>query len=366
MASAHEAASGIRKWALSKNLMRPLPAALEVIFIADVPAAEFSEEAEVIIRKAGIFSISYNENDNNVNVYTKRRVTQKDLTVIPTEIFGVDIIYAHGEIDELGVPPLENQGASYSLVTVAGTTHYCCGSSISPGNDASAGTFGALVRVGADIFGVTNNHVTGGCSHSPVGLPILAPGVLDVGAGGLPPFTLGLHKSVLSMVPGDGGNVDISQNSDAAIFSLLNESLVSSMQGHAYDTPVEVLDPIEGMLVEKVGRTTGHTTGKIVGRMLLPVGVSAAASNYQYRATVLFPQAYIVHGEGSAFSTNGDSGSLVVTKKIDGSYAAVGLLFAGGPDAKAPGNAMTLILPLAPILARFNATLVSGHNVPPP
>lgn len=366
MASAHEAASGIRKWALSKNLMRPLPAAVEATFIVDVPAAQFTEEAEVILRKVGVSSISYNEHDNVVNVHTKRRVTQKDLTVIPTEIFGCDVVYAHGEIDELGVPPLENQGASYSVVTVAGKAHYCCGSSISPGNDASAGTFGALIRIGAEIFGITNNHVTGGCSHSPVGLPILAPGVLDVGAGSLHPFTLGLHKSVLNMVPGDGGNVDISQNSDAAIFSLIDDAVVSSMQGDAYDTPMEVLDPTDGMIVEKVGRTTGHTTGKIVGRMLLPVGVTAAASNYQYRATVLFPRAYIVHGDGSAFSTNGDSGSLVVTKKIDGSYAAVGLLFAGGPDAKAPGNVMTLILPLRAILAKFNATLVSGHNVPPP
>lgn len=366
MASAHKTASGIRKWALSKNLMRPLPADVEATFIADVPAAEFPEEAEVILRKVGIASISYNENDKIVNVHTKRRVTQKELTVIPAEIFGCDVVYAHGEIDELGQPPLENQGASYSVVTVAGTNHYCCGSSISPGNAASAGTLGALIRIGTEIFGITNNHVTGGCSHSPVGLPILAPGVLDVGAGGLHPFTLGLHKSVLNMVPGDGGNVDISQNTDAAIFSLVDATMVSSMQGHTYDTPIEVIDPTDGMVVEKVGRTTGHTTGKIVGRMLLPVGVSAAASNYEYRATVLFPRAYIVHGDGSAFSTNGDSGSLVVTKKIDGSYAAVGLLFAGGPDAKAPGNMMTLILPLKAILAKFNATLVGGHNVPPP
>lgn len=366
MVSAHKAASGIRKWALSKNLMRPLPVAVEATFIVAVDAVEFSEEAEVILRKVGISSISYNETDNIVNVHTKRRVTQKDLTVIPKEILGCNVIYAHGEIDELGLPPLENQGASYSLVAVAGKSHYCCGSSISPGNDASAGTLGALIRIGTEIFGITNNHVTGGCSHSPVGLPILAPGVLDVGAGGLHPFTLGLHKGVLNMVPGDGGNVDITQNTDAAIFSLLDTTFVSSMQGDAYDTPIEVLDPTDGMIVEKVGRTTGHTTGKIVGRMLLPIGVIAAASNYDYRATVLFPRAYIVHGDGSAFSTNGDSGSLVVTKKNDGSYAAVGLLFAGGPDAKAPGNAMTLILPLKAILARFNATLVSGHNVPPP
>lgn len=366
MASAHEAASGIREWALSKNLMRPLPLDVEATFIVDVPMAQFSDDAEVILRNVGIASISYNDNDNFVNVHTKRRVTQKDLTVLPSEIFGIAVIYAHGEIDELGVPPLENQGASYSVVTVGGNTHYCCGSSISPGNDASAGTLGALIRIGTEILGLTNNHVTGGCSHSPVGLPILAPGVLDVGAGGLNPFTLGLHRRVLNMVPGDGGNVDISQNTDAAIFSLVSEGVVSSMQGSAYDTPSDLLDPLEGMIVEKVGRTTGHTTGKIVGRMLLPIGVSAAASNYDYRATVLFPRAYIVHGDGSPFSTNGDSGSLVVTKRIDGTYAAVGLLFAGGPDAKAPGNAMTLILPISAILTRLGATLVSGHNVPPP
>lgn len=366
MASGHQAASGIRKWALSRNLMPALPGDVEATYVVDTVAATFSEEAEVILRQRGIASISFDETNDSVCVYTKRRVTQKDLTIIPNEIFGCEVSYPQGEIEELGTPPVETQGASYSIATVAGRHYYCCGSSISPGNSASAGTLGALLRVGSDIFGITNNHVTGGCSHSPVGLPILAPGILDVGAGGLNPFTIGLHKAILNMVPGDGGHVDIMQNSDAAIFSLVSADAVSSMQGDKYDTPAQILDPAVQMIVEKVGRTTGHTIGKIVGQQLLPIRVNASAPVYDYRATVWFPRAYIVHGETDVFSAAGDSGSLVVTKKLDGTYAAVGLLFAGGPDSKAPGNKRTFILPISAILTRFGATLVSGHNVPPP
>lgn len=365
MQSAHKAASGIRKWALSKNLMPVLPVDVEATFVADVPAARFSEEAEIILRQRGITSISFSAVDKTVCVYTKRRVTQKDITVIPIEILGCTVSYPQGEINALGTLPQETQGASYSTVTVAGGQHYCCGSSISPGNSASAGTLGAIVRRGNVLLGMTNNHVTGACSHSQIGLPILAPGVIDVIAGGIYPFTIGTHDGVLSMMPGSGGNVDIALNTDAAIFALTNPANVSSFQGGQYDTPTVVLDPLDGMIVEKVGRTTGHTTGRIVGRELLPCSVTASAPNHGFQATILFPHVYSVHGDNSQFSDCGDSGSLVVTKQIDGTFAAVGLLFASGHDSKAPGSIRTFILPIRPILDRLGVTLVGGHNVPP-
>lgn len=345
--------------------MPVLPADVEATYVANVQAAQFSESAEIILRQRGIASISYNDSDSAVCVYTRRRVTQKDLTILPEEIFGCAVTYPQGEIAELGTKPQETQGASYSIVNVAGNHHYCCGSSISPGNSASAGTLGALVYRNGVLCGLTNNHVTGSCSHSQIGLPILAPGVLDVMAGGIPPFTIGLHLGVLSMIPGDGGNVDITQNTDAAIFDIIDPMNVSSFQGDQYDTPTVFLDPLDGMIVEKVGRTTGHTTGRIVGRELLPCRVTASAHNYGFQALILFPQVYIVHGEQSAFSDSGDSGSLVVTKQIDGTFAAVGLLFAGGHDSKAPGNLRTLFFPIGPIVNRLGVTLVGNHNVPP-
>lgn len=364
MATAHEVASSIRKWAVAKNLMPSLPSAVEATYVANVPAAPIVEEAETILRQRGIFSISFNNTDSSVWVYTKRRVTMKDVEVLPADFAGCAITYSQGEIDELGDAPAEAQGAPYQLSTVGAYSAYRCGSSISPGNSASAGTMGALVQKNGKLYGLTNNHVSGGCSHSPPGLPILAPGVLDVAPGGITPFTVGFHDSVLSMVPGDGGNVHIAQNSDAALFLVANTGAVSSYQGNVFDTPSTVLEPLEGMIVEKVGRTTGHTIGKIVGRELVPLRVSASAPNYSYKAVVLMPSAFIVHGDNTSFSEGGDSGSIVVTRQIDGTLATVGILFAGGQDSKAPGGKKTYILPIGPILLRLGVTLISGHNVP--
>lgn len=52
---------------------------------------------------------------------------------------------------------------------------------------------------------------------------------------------------------------------DSGLFKIRDEAAVSSMQGDVYDTPTEVRALTDDMAVEKVGRTTGHTTGKVVG-----------------------------------------------------------------------------------------------------
>jgi hypothetical protein len=195
-------------------------------------------------------------------------------------------------------------------------------------------------------------------------LPIIAPGVLDVVPNARDPFAIGYHARTLEMKAGTQGNVNIFDNTDAAIFEIRNPDLVSSMQGTVFDTPAEVAAPVDGMSVEKVGRTTGYTKGTIVGRELMPIRVTVAAPQYQFQALVYFANAYIIHGEADMFSDGGDSGSLVVHAKADGTREAVGLIFAGGPDSKAPGNVRSFMLPLEPILARLGVTLVTGHHVP--
>lgn len=245
-----------------------------------------------------------------------------------------------------------------------GANRYACGSSISPGNSASAGTLGALVSdQNMKLFGLSNNHVTGLCNHSQVGVPILAPGVIDVHAGGIHPFTLGFHHAVLEMNIGTQGNIDVSKNSDAAIFGVLNPDSVSSSQGSIYDTPVNVVDPTDGMAVEKVGRTTGHTKGKIIGKELMPIAVNYSAPNFGFSGNILFEDVWIVHGDEAAFSQPGDSGSLIVQIDDNGVRSAVGLLFAGGTDSLGPENHRTFFLPIRPILEKFGVQLVGGHNV---
>lgn len=63
------------------------------------------------------------------------------------------------------------------------------------------------------------------------------------------------------------------------------------------------------------------------------------------------------------FSDNGDSGSLIVTTLQDGTRVAVGLVVGGATSGTAPGGKISIVLPIANVLARLNLTLVSGHNI---
>ncbi|WP_296226901.1 hypothetical protein [Ralstonia sp. UBA689] len=334
-------------------------------YAAGIQIDSFTEAAEDILRRRGITSIVFSDPDHSVFVYTGKRVTQKEQELLPNFIDECAIHYPHGSVDDLAPAEIQAQGSSVTLLPGPNGVHwYCCGSFISPGNEASAGTLGALVADDQQqLYGLSNNHVTGGCNHSAPGLPILAPGVKDVAAGVIAPFTIGYHHRVLPYALGTSGNVDITRNTDAAIFRIANPQLVSSLQGGTFDTPTRVAEPVEGMRVAKVGRTTGYTEGRIVGRELRPIKVKAASPSNLFEGRIWFPNAFAVHGDQREFSESGDSGALVVSLNDDGTKSAVGLVFCGGPDSKAPGGKRSLIVPLAPILQRLGVSLVSGHNV---
>ncbi|WP_152973134.1 hypothetical protein [Pseudomonas asplenii] len=364
--STHQVASGIARWAIGRGLLPQLPADVDATYLAVVQPIPLSVDAEQILRHKGVDSITYNETTNTIFIYTTRKISQKDLKSLPQGIYRKGLAYPQGVVETVGKDHMKSQGATFSLhQTAANSLHYSCGSSISPGNDASAGTLGALVRLpDGKIYGLTNNHVSALCSHVQPGTPILAPGVIDVGPSGIPPFTLGFHTTALEMHVGSVGNVDIASNTDAALFLIRNLAEVSSMQGEAFDTPLAIADPVEGMRVEKVGRTTRHTKGLIVSRSLRPCGINYAAQSYGFSGTIWFGNVFTVHGSGAEFSLSGDSGSLVVQADDHGRpIAAVGLVFAGGNDSSAPGGAKSLILPIRPILQALGATLVGGHNV---
>ena len=363
--STYEAASGLARWAISKGLVPALPPDVDGAYLADTPMIALPHEAEVILRQRGVESIAYNAPSRMIYVYTKRKVTQKELKSLPVSLRRHGLSFPQGSIDDVGKGELSSQGALYSVHNSALGAHYTCGSSISPGNDPSAGTLGALVKLADNVvYGLTNNHVSALCSHVELATPILAPGVIDVRANGIDPFTIGFHVRALEMHHGSVGNIDISANTDAAIFRIKDTLNVSSMQGNEFDTPVVIADPFEGMRVAKVGRTTGLTRGQIVSRELRPAGVNYHAQRHGFSSQMWFGNVFTIHGFGSEFSLGGDSGSLVVQiDEHNRPLAAVGLIFAGGPDSSAPGHAKSLMLPLRPILDALEATLVGGHNV---
>lgn len=361
----HQVASGVARWAISKGLVEGLHSSTESFYLADVERMSLSVEAETVLRAKGVNSISFSETGRTIFIYTKKKVTNKDLQSLPSNFFGVGIAYPQGAVDPIGKDICSPQGAVFAIHNSATGTHYACGSSISPGNDRSAGTLGALARDShGALLGLTNNHVTALCSHTLIDTPILAPGVLDVSPFTMPPMTIGFHAKALEMKIGSVDNSDIQTNLDAAVFRIPNELNVTSMQGDSFDTPAVTGPIVEGMRVAKVGRTTGHTQGRIVSRELRPISVKYSVAGYGFSAHILFGNVYSVHGIGGIFSASGDSGSLIVEIDDTGTpMRSVGLLFADGHDSTAPGEMRTFILPLEPILAVLEITLVGGHNV---
>lgn len=233
---------------------------------------------------------------------------------------------------------------------------YACGGSIHPARNFGCGTMGCVVtEANGDIFGLSNKHVTGLCNYAHEGEKILAPGHGDITAGGIDPFTIGYHHRSLPMVNGVPDNVDILANRDAAIIRIADPSKVSSMQGSAYDTPGLAGDLAAGQQVEKVGRTTGHTTGTVIGQMAGPYQVAYTVPGIAQAFAFVDP-VFVIQGNNGPFSQPGDSGSLI-TAMMGTDRVALGLVFAGDQQG------LAYAFPLRPILTTLNLTLVTGHHV---
>jgi hypothetical protein len=174
-----------------------------------------------------------------------------------------------------------------------------------------AGTFGALVKKGQDLFVLSNNHVLANENQLPVGAPIFQPGLLDGGNTNTDQIAeltkaIRLRSGVFNKV-------------DAAVAKALKKSLVSNsilFIGAPKGTTSARID----MIVHKFGRTTSYRAGRITS---IATDVSV---QYDTGVFAFSDQIIIVGLNGQAFSAGGDSGSLILERSTN---RAVGLLFAG-------------------------------------
>lgn len=363
-----EAADLLRSWAAHEgmyagDLSFPQPEADDVALIRPITAA-----GREILRDKQVNAVGINTRDRTITVYLVKsaKIPKKSLALLPATVDRHPILYTQGVISPVDNKPAIPFGAPYYIrQTPAGTDHYTCGSSISVGNSCEAGTLGALARDSAgQMYGISNNHVSGSCSQAPVGMPIVAPGILDVSAGNHPPFTIGFHHDALPLLAGAVALVDHKKNSDFAVFKINNESVITSYQQSYYDTPSSVQPLQPGMSVSKVGRTTGLKQGIVGNEIIGPFPIPYSAANYGFSGVVYFDSLFVVEGlAGEKFSDGGDSGSLVVSTDASGNQHAVGILFAGLPSNTASGGQFTLVLPIEPILTSLGLSLVSGHNL---
>lgn len=203
---------------------------------------------------------------------------------------------------------------------------------ISTGNEGecSAGTIGARVTDGTDVFALSNNHVYALQNEAPLGSDVLQPGRYDTNCAIDPNDVIG---TLADFEPISFIN---SNTIDAAIALSSETNLGNATPSDGYGTPKStiVFLPAVGTAVQKYGRTTQLTKGTITGtNAILNVGYSSG--------TARFVDQIIVQST-KPFLKSGDSGSLLVT---DPDRNPVGLLFAGNRSGKlAVANRIDLVL----------------------
>jgi hypothetical protein len=211
----------------------------------------------------------------------------------------------------------------------------------------TAGTLGGFVRRSgtAGLLVLSNNHVLAASDAATEGDPVLQPGPADGGTDADRVGTLTAFERFVAT-----GNLV-----DAAV-AALDEGVDADPAGYpggallADVLAAEDVDPDEA--VEKVGRTTGHTRGRITAVEVDGVGV-------QYDADVVhtFDDQVEIEGVDGSFSDGGDSGS-VIWRSSD--RAPLGLLFAGSTQGGSNGGGVTFANPLATVLRVLGLAWVSG------
>lgn len=351
----------LRSWAARKGLLTTVPGDHDednTFELSEVSTAAQAHAAEEILNIRKINLICVDEDREKVIIYTQKVPTKRELEELPIKVEGnVSLEFRKGAL-----PVVRNStgGPSTNGCSDLHNGRYTCGSSVFVGNRMGAGTLGCVVKDIRDgLLGLSNNHVTGGMSFSDTELPITAPGPLDVAPGVPDPFTLGHHRSALPLMLGSPDNANVSDNFDAAVFTIKDVDLVSSMQRNHYDTPSSVMAPTANIVVEKVGRTTGRTRGTLVGHAIAPEPVVVRVPEFGFSGAIYFEDFWIVEGVNQQdFARPGDSGAVVCFRPAQGQPAVVGLLFAANTT-----KSLTYIAPIEKVLSKLGVTIVSGHNI---
>ncbi len=208
---------------------------------------------------------------------------------------------------------------------------------VSGGHGAvTAGTIGARTTDGTRVFALSNNHVFAANNAGRAGDNLLQPGVVDGGRDPDDAFgTLYDYEPIRFC-----GRLGCEPNSiDAAVALTSEDDLGASTPEGGYGSPRSWTQEAElGLDVQKYGRTTGHTVGRVSGiNATIDVGYRVGTARFEGQIVI----------SGGGFSAGGDSGSLIVTRgTLMADRRPVGLLFAGTPTT-------TIANPIDAVLDRF-------------
>ncbi|PFG41716.1 hypothetical protein ATJ88_0358 [Isoptericola jiangsuensis] len=215
--------------------------------------------------------------------------------------------------------------------------------------DVTAGTLGAFVLadpdrpgrvplpdVPAGVYALSNRHVLDGAP----GDGVLQPGPADGGSD--PADRVGVVGAVVPLARGERATVD-------AAVALLDDPEVDATYPVGRVTTTAAAVP--GDAVEKVGRTTGHTVGRVTAIEMDDVLVGYGP---ELGVLAFDDQIEVESTRPGSFSEGGDSGSLVY--RADG--VAVGLLFAGSETGGTDGTGLTYVNPIGSVLDALGVRLL--------
>ena len=203
--------------------------------------------------------------------------------------------------------------------------------------EVTAGTIGARVTDGTNVYALSNNHVYANANNATFGDNVLQPGAYDGGIN--PSDKIGTLYDFVE-IKFDGSNNYV----DAAIALSSTDLLGNATPGDGYGTPKSTTAEASiGMKVMKYGRTTGLTKGRVYAiNATVNVGYDSGVARFENQI-VITP---------GTFSADGDSGSLIVvdSKRTSDHHKPVGLLFAGS-------DLFTIANPIGTVLEALGVTI---------
>ena len=233
----------------------------------------------------------------SLKVYVEKKVDKAKLAkrdLVPARIATIET-----DVEEVGkIRPLAYTQRMRPATAGVSIGHY----------KVTAGTLGCVVQdryTGRPLI-LSNNHVLANSNHAKPGDAVLQPGAAD--GGKLPDDKIGeLDHWVEITFTRRPNTVDC-----AVARPMDDRVLTPRILGNG--SPQGMARAARGLIVQKTGRTTEFTMGKVRD-------VSATVKVNYGKKTALFENQILT----SAMSQGGDSGSLIMDQR----HQAVGLLFAG-------------------------------------
>lgn len=184
------------------------------------------------------------------------------------------------------------------------TPGYGCGH-----GKVTAGTIGGVFMMNGYPVILSNNHVLANTNSAKIGDTTINPAKHDGGSMWNPYHRFGNLKDFVV--------IKASDNYQDSAVSKLHQNVVWKNEIYRIGAPTGIAAPVVGTAVQKSGRTTGYTTGKIIT-------IHAKVSVWYGNSVKKFNDCILT----TDMSQGGDSGSLL----LDMSNNIIGLLFAGSSE----------------------------------